>query len=112
MFHNTVIWFKCFHPSIFLEIPLKKFSLGLQSSVEEVCVTVEQQFTRLQTAMEAAKKGVVEVLEGEQRQALRQAEGIQAHLEQRITELAKAQAQMNKLCRNKSNINFLQVQNI
>ena len=85
-------------------------SLTLQSSVQEVCVIVEQQFTRLQAAVEEARKGAAEVLEGEQRQALRQAEGIQAHLEQRRTELMKTLAQMNKLSKNKSDVDFLQVQ--
>ncbi|XP_044187588.1 E3 ubiquitin-protein ligase TRIM16-like [Thunnus albacares] len=80
----------------------------IKSSVQEVCVIVEQQFARLQTTVEEAKKGALEVLEGEQRQALRQAEGIQAHLEQKRTELTKTLAQMNKLSRSKSDVNFLQ----
>ncbi|XP_059204342.1 tripartite motif-containing protein 16-like [Centropristis striata] len=80
----------------------------IKSSVQEVCVIVEQQFARLQTAVEEARKGAVEVLEGEQKQALRQAEGIQAHLEQRRTELMKTSAQMNKLSKSKSDVDFLQ----
>ncbi|XP_070838105.1 tripartite motif-containing protein 16-like isoform X2 [Chaetodon trifascialis] len=80
----------------------------IKSSVQEVCVIVEQQFARLQTAVEEARKGAVEVLEGEQRQALRQAEGIQAHLEQRRTELMKTLAQINKLSKSKSDADFLQ----
>ena len=83
-----------------------------QSSVQEVFVIVEQQFARLQNTVEEAQKGVLDVLEGEQRKALRQAEGIQAHLEQRKTELMKTVAQMNKLPRGKSDVDFLQVQNI
>ncbi|KAM6913601.1 E3 ubiquitin-protein ligase TRIM16-like [Lycodopsis pacificus] len=80
----------------------------IKSSVQEVCVIVEQQFARLQTTVEEARKGVVDVLEGEQRTALRQAEGIQAHLEQRKSELMKTVAQMNKLSRSKSDVDFLQ----
>lgn len=80
----------------------------IKSSVEEVCVIVEEQFTRLQTAIEEARKGASEVLAGEQRQALKQAEGIQAHLEQRRTELMKTLAQMNKLSKSKSDVDFLQ----
>ncbi|KAM9346648.1 tripartite motif-containing protein 16-like protein [Symphorus nematophorus] len=80
----------------------------IKSAVQEVCVIVEQQFTRLQTAVEEAQKGAAEVLEGEQKQALRQAEGIQAHLEQRRTELMKTLAQMNKLSKSKSDVDFLQ----
>lgn len=87
-------------------------SLAFQSSVQEVCVTVEQQFARLRTTVEEARKGAVDMLEGEQTQALRQADGIQAHLQQRRTELMKTLAQMNKLSRIKSDVDFLQVQNI
>ncbi|XP_074512669.1 tripartite motif-containing protein 16-like [Sebastes fasciatus] len=80
----------------------------IKSSVQEVCVTVEQQFARLQTAVQEARKGVVELLEAEQTQALRQAESIQTHLEQRRTELMKTAAQMNKLSKGKSDVDFLQ----
>ncbi|XP_070779277.1 tripartite motif-containing protein 16-like [Enoplosus armatus] len=80
----------------------------IKSSVQEVCAVVEQQFTRLQTTVEEARKGAAEVLQGEQRRALRQAESIQAHLEQRRAELMKTLAQMNKLSRSKSDVDFLQ----
>ncbi|KAM7386956.1 hypothetical protein PAMA_009539 [Pampus argenteus] len=80
----------------------------IKSSVQEVCVIIEQQFARLQTTVEKAEKEALEVLEDEQRQALRQAEGIQAHLEQRRTELTKTLAQINKLSRSKSDVTFLQ----
>ncbi|XP_042360586.1 tripartite motif-containing protein 16-like [Plectropomus leopardus] len=80
----------------------------IKSSVQEVCGILEQQFARLQTTVEEARKGAMKVLEGEQKQALRQAEGIQAHLEQRRTELMKTLAQINKLSRCKSDVDFLQ----
>ncbi|KAG8006935.1 Tripartite motif-containing protein 16 [Nibea albiflora] len=80
----------------------------IKSSVQDVCVIVEQQFARLHTTVEEARKGAVEVLEAEQRQALRQAEGIQAHLEQRRAELMKTLARMNKLSRSKCDVDFLQ----
>lgn len=83
----------------------------LQSSVQEVWIIVEQQFARLQTTVEEARKGVTDVLEGEKLQALRQAESIQAHLEQRRTELMKTLTQISKLSRSKSDVDFLQVQN-
>lgn len=70
---------------------------------------MEQQFARLQTAVEEARRGVAEALEGEKRQALKQVEGIQAHLEQRRTELTIARAGMSKLSRSKSDIDFLEV---
>lgn len=52
---------------------------------------------------------VTEILEGEEKQALRQAEGIKVHLEQRCTELKKTQAQVEKLSKNKNDVDFLQV---
>uniref|UniRef100_A0A4W5JP56 Tripartite motif containing 16 n=1 Tax=Hucho hucho TaxID=62062 RepID=A0A4W5JP56_9TELE len=51
---------------------------------------------------------VMEILEGEEKQALRQAEGIKVHLEQRCTELKKTQAQVEKLSKNKNDVDFLQ----
>ncbi|XP_020502735.1 tripartite motif-containing protein 16-like [Labrus bergylta] len=80
----------------------------IKSSVQEVCVIVEEQFKKLQTTVDEARKGAVEVLDGEKRKALKQAEGIQAHLEQRRTELMKTVAQMNKLSKCKSDVDFLQ----
>ncbi|KAM9391598.1 tripartite motif-containing protein 16-like [Pholidichthys leucotaenia] len=78
------------------------------SAVQEVVVITEQQFMKLQMTVEEARKGVAEVLEKELKQALRQAEGIQAHLEQRRVELMKTLAQLNKLCKTKSDVDFLQ----
>ncbi|XP_074553234.1 tripartite motif-containing protein 16-like isoform X2 [Halichoeres trimaculatus] len=80
----------------------------IKSSMQEVCVIVDEQFNRLQMTVEEARKGAVEVLEGEKRRALKQAEGIQAHLEQKRTELMKNLAQMNKLSKYKSDVDFLQ----
>ena len=84
----------------------------LQASVQEVCEFIEQQFASVQAAVKEARKVVMEVLEEEQRRALRQADGIQAHLEQRRTELMKTLAQMNKMSRIKSDVDFLQVENM
>lgn len=80
----------------------------IKSSVQEVCATVEEQFNNLQKAVEEARKGAMEVLEGERIQALKQAEGIQAHLDQRRAELMKTLAQLNKLSKCKSDVDFLQ----
>lgn len=79
--------------------------------MQEVCVIVDEQFNKLQMTVEEARKGALEVLAGEKRRALKQAEGIQAHLEQRRTELVKTLAQMNKLSKCKSDVDFLQVKN-
>lgn len=75
----------------------------------EVRAVIESQFEELQAVVERAKREVTEILEGEEKQALRQAEGIRVHLEQRCTELKKTQAQMEKLSRNKNDVDFLQV---
>ena len=70
---------------------------------------IEQQFSALQAAVERAQREVTEMLEGEERQALRQVEGIRVHLEQRCTELKRTQTQVEKLSRNKNDVDFLQV---
>ncbi|KAM4716874.1 tripartite motif-containing protein 16-like isoform 2-T2 [Anableps anableps] len=79
----------------------------IKFSVQEVCVTVEQQFSRLWNTVEEARKRVEALLEGEQKRALRQAEGIKAHLEQRRVELMKTSEKMNKLSKTKSDVDFL-----
>lgn len=81
----------------------------LQQSVTEVRAVIESQFEQLQAVVEKAKKEVTEILEGEHKQAVKQVEGIQVHLEQRCTELKKNQAQMEKLSRHKTDVDFLQV---
>ncbi|KAF3853991.1 hypothetical protein F7725_014679 [Dissostichus mawsoni] len=45
---------------------------------------------------------------GRREQALRQADGIRVHLEQRCTELKKTQVQVEKLSKNKNDVDFLQ----
>ena len=70
---------------------------------------IESQFEELQAVMERAKREVTEILEGEEKQALKQAEGIRVHLEHRCTELKKTQAQVEKLSKNKNDVDFLQV---
>lgn len=73
---------------------------------------IEEQFNILLAAVEQAKKEVSEILEVEERQALRQAEGIRVHLEQRCTELKKTQSQVEKITKNKNDIDFLQVRRL
>ncbi|XP_068193487.1 tripartite motif-containing protein 16-like [Antennarius striatus] len=79
----------------------------IKTSVQEVCVLVEEQFARLQTSVEEARKGAMQSLDGEKRTALRQAESIQAHLEQSKAELMKSMVQINKLLKSKSDADFL-----
>lgn len=80
---------------------------SVKTLVQDVCTTVEQQFTRLQKTVEEVKKSVMEVLDREQKQAMRQSESIQAHLEQRREEITKVLDHTNKLLRAKSDIEFL-----
>lgn len=70
---------------------------------------IETHFDELLAAVERVKREVMEILEGEEKQALKQAEGIRVHLEQRCIELKKTQAQMEKLSKNKNDVDFLQV---
>lgn len=70
---------------------------------------IESQFEELKAVVERAKREVTEILEGEEKQALKQAEGIRVHLEQRCTELKKTQTQVEKLSKNKNDVDFLQV---
>lgn len=81
---------------------------SVKTLVQDVCATVEQQFTRLQKTVDEAKKSVMEVLDREQKQALRHSENIETHLEQRRREITKILAHTNRLLRAKSDIDFLQ----
>ncbi|XP_074519524.1 tripartite motif-containing protein 16 [Halichoeres trimaculatus] len=83
-------------------------TVSIENSVTDVRAVIESQFEELQAMVERAKREVTEILEGEEKQALRQAEGIKDHLEQRCTELKKTQAQMEKLSKNKNDVDFLQ----
>ncbi|KAL7372662.1 hypothetical protein ABVT39_020266 [Epinephelus coioides] len=83
-------------------------TVSIEQSVTEVRAVIESQFEELQAVVERAKREVTEILEGEEKQALRQAEGIRVHLEQRCTELKKTQGQMEKLSKNKNDVDFLQ----
>nr|XP_055031521.1 tripartite motif-containing protein 16 [Misgurnus anguillicaudatus] len=83
-------------------------TVSIEASVKEVQGVIEEQFSLLLAAVEQAKKDVSEILEVEERQALRQAEGIKVHLEQRCAELKKTQTQIEKITKNKSDIGFLQ----
>ncbi|XP_051273461.1 tripartite motif-containing protein 16 isoform X2 [Dicentrarchus labrax] len=83
-------------------------TVSIENSVTEVRAVIESQFEELQAVVERAKREVTEILEGEEKQALRQADGIRVHLEQRCTELKKTQAQVEKLSKNKNDVDFLQ----
>ncbi|XP_061829418.1 tripartite motif-containing protein 16-like isoform X2 [Nerophis lumbriciformis] len=80
----------------------------MKAAVQEVLCEVEQQFVRLQEAVGEVRKKATEQLEAEQRRALRQARGVEAHLKQRRAELAKTLAEMNKMARIQSDVSFLQ----
>ncbi|KAM9772731.1 tripartite motif-containing protein 16 isoform X1 [Syngnathus typhle] len=83
-------------------------AVSIQNSVTQVRDVVRAQFEQLRAAAEQAEKQVSDILEVEEKQALGQAEGIRAHLEQRCGELNKTRAQMDKLSRHKNDVDFLQ----
>ncbi|XP_010903918.2 tripartite motif-containing protein 16-like protein [Esox lucius] len=87
---------------------LQNNTASIESSVAGARAVMEQQFYLLQGAMDEARRGTTEVLEDEQRQAISQAEGIQAHLEQKSQELKKTLASAERLSRNKTDVDFLQ----
>lgn len=70
---------------------------------------IEAQFEVLSEAVDRTKREVTAVLEAEERQALKQAEGIRAHLENRCSELRKVKSQVQRISRNKNHVDFLQV---
>uniref|UniRef100_A0A4W5R3C1 Tripartite motif containing 16 n=1 Tax=Hucho hucho TaxID=62062 RepID=A0A4W5R3C1_9TELE len=83
-------------------------TVSFENSVTEVREVIDSQFMELQAAVERAKREVTEILQGEEKQALRQTEGIKVHLEQKCTELKKTQEQLKKLSKNKNDVEFLQ----
>ncbi|KAL0993493.1 hypothetical protein UPYG_G00108750 [Umbra pygmaea] len=87
---------------------LKNNTASIESSVAGARAVLEQQFNLLQGAVEEGRRGATELLGDEQRQAVSQAEGIQAHLEQKSQELKKTLARAEKLSRNKTDVDFLQ----
>lgn len=78
--------------------------------MQDAYVILEKQFALLRTAIKEARKQEVEALEGEKRAALRQAESIQVHVEQRRAELSRILTETIKLSRRESDVDFLQVQ--
>ncbi|XP_030611190.1 tripartite motif-containing protein 16 [Archocentrus centrarchus] len=83
-------------------------TVSIEQSVKDVRDMIESQFEELQAVVEKAKKEVTEILEGEEKQALQQAEGIRVHLEQKCTDLKKTQVLMEKISKNKNDVDFLQ----
>ncbi|KAG9267518.1 tripartite motif-containing protein 16-like protein [Astyanax mexicanus] len=87
----------------------------LQSNISavEVCVqdvraVLQQQFSVLQAAVEQVRAELAKALEGEQQHALAQAQSVRQHLEQRCTELKKTHTHLEKLAKNKNDVDFLQ----
>ncbi|XP_061606416.1 tripartite motif-containing protein 16-like isoform X1 [Phyllopteryx taeniolatus] len=81
---------------------------SMTSVVQEVSAQVDQHFSRLQEAVAEARKQATEQLEAERRRALRQAEGVEAHLKQRKAELSKTLARLSKVSRSECDVAFLQ----
>ncbi|XP_077594836.1 tripartite motif-containing protein 16 [Stigmatopora nigra] len=83
-------------------------AVSIQSSAGAVREVIRAQFQQLLAAAEAARREVGDILEGEEKQALRQAEGIRAHLEARCAQLQETRALVDKVSRNKNHVDFLQ----
>ncbi|XP_051904902.1 tripartite motif-containing protein 16-like [Hippocampus zosterae] len=81
---------------------------GMTSLVQDISAQVDQHFSRLQEVVAEARKQVAERLQAERRRALRQAEGVEAHLKQRKAELSKTLAGINKVARSDCDVSFLQ----
>lgn len=71
--------------------------------------SLEQQFSRLQVAVERARAEVREVLEGELKWVVCQAEGTRAHLHLKICQLKKSLVSGERFSNNKNDVDFMQV---
>ncbi|XP_031426363.1 tripartite motif-containing protein 16-like [Clupea harengus] len=79
-----------------------------ESSVIDLQITLEKQFTKLHAAVERAREEVWEVLEGELKRAVCQAEGIEAHLQEKICHLKKALVLGGRFSNNTNDVDFMQ----
>lgn len=87
---------------------LQHNTVSIENSVSEARSVVDAQFELLSGAVDRTKRALVEVLEAEEKQAVQQADGIRVHLENRLSDLRKTQAQVQKISRNKNHLDFLQ----
>ncbi|XP_061079946.1 tripartite motif-containing protein 16-like [Conger conger] len=87
---------------------LQTNTISIKSSVTEVRSGMELRFAALQAAMGKVLEDVREILRAEERQAVQRADGIQTHLEKKLSEVHRAQARAEKLSRNKNDIDFLE----
>ncbi|XP_026772925.3 tripartite motif-containing protein 16-like protein [Pangasianodon hypophthalmus] len=87
---------------------LQSNSASIESSVVGVHAEIEQQFSILQSAIEDARKQAFDLLEGEHKQAVSQAESIHSHLKQKMLELKKTMGQVERFSKNKNHVDFLQ----
>ncbi|XP_017579379.1 tripartite motif-containing protein 16 [Pygocentrus nattereri] len=82
--------------------------LAVEACVQDVCAVLQQQFSTLQAAVEQVRAELYEALEAEQQHAVAQAHGVRQHLEQRCTELKKTHTHLEKITKNKNDVDFLQ----
>ncbi|XP_072523630.1 tripartite motif-containing protein 16 [Salminus brasiliensis] len=78
------------------------------SAVEDIRAVLQQQFSVLQAAVEQVRAELSEALEGKQQNALAQAQSVRQHLEQCCSELKKTHTHLEKLVKNKNDVDFLQ----
>ncbi|XP_026856187.2 tripartite motif-containing protein 16-like protein [Electrophorus electricus] len=87
---------------------LQKNTASIDSSVAGVQAVIEQQFSSLRVAVEDACRSSLDMLDGEHKQALSQAESIRTHLEQKSGELKKTMTQVERFAKKKNDVDFLQ----
>ncbi|KAG7335107.1 hypothetical protein KOW79_001703 [Hemibagrus wyckioides] len=87
---------------------LQNNSTSIESSVLGVHAEIEQQFSILQSAIDEAQKKAFDLLDGEHKQAVSQAESIHSHLKQKMSELKKTMTQVERFSKNKNHVDFLQ----
>ncbi|KAG5832681.1 hypothetical protein ANANG_G00293720 [Anguilla anguilla] len=88
---------------------LQTNTISIKGAVLEARAVTEQQFAVLRAAVEGAQREVTEALEAEEKRAVQRADGVRAHLEQKLAEVRRAQTRAEKLFRNKNDVDFLQV---
>ncbi|KAI4885701.1 hypothetical protein NFI96_028985 [Prochilodus magdalenae] len=87
---------------------LQSSILAAEACVQDIRAVLQQQFSALQAAVEQARAELSEALEAEQQHTVAQAQSIRQHLEQRCTELKKTHTHLEKITKNKNDVDFLQ----
>ncbi|KAL7869751.1 hypothetical protein AOLI_G00137390 [Acnodon oligacanthus] len=82
--------------------------LAVEACVQDIRAVLQQQFSALQAAVEQVRVELYEALEAEQQHTVAQAHGVRQQLEQRCTELKKTHTHLERITKNKNDVDFLQ----